>query len=79
MCDRDKVLHGISSCGYCDGIVDIYDMKPYKVSEVVCLKCLRRWLAVRPEETQLKALECPYCGRIGFVIETGEILDEQTD
>ena len=60
-------------------IVDIYDMKPHKVSEVVCLKCLRRWLAVRPEETQLKVLECPYCCVIGFVIETGEILDEQTD
>ena len=60
-------------------IVDIYDMKPHKVSEVVCLKCLCRWLAVRPEETQLKVLECPYCGGIGFVIETGEILDEQTD
>jgi len=53
-------------------IVDIYDKKPHKVSEVVCLKCLFRWLAVRPEETQLKVLECPYCGEIGFVIETGE-------
>ena len=60
-------------------IVDIYDMKPHKVSEVVCLKCLRRWISVRPEETQLKVLECPYCDGIGFVIETGEILDKQTD
>lgn len=59
-----------------DNIVDIYDMKPHKVSEVVCLKCLSRWLAVRPKETQLKVLECPYCGEIGFVIETGEEYEE---
>lgn len=48
---------------------------PHQVSEVVCLVCLKRWVAVRPETTLLKQLQCPACKRIGFVIETGENLD----
>lgn len=47
--------------------------QPHVVSEVVCLKCLRRWIAVRPEKTLLRQLECR-CGAVGFAIETGEIL-----
>jgi len=54
-------------------IVDIDKNQPHKVSEVVCLKCLRRWLAVRQENVKLKSLECP-CGETGYVIETGEDL-----
>jgi len=57
-------------------ITDIWANKPHIVSEVVCLKCLKRWIAVRPEETLLKDLECPQCGEIGFAIETGEMLKE---
>lgn len=57
-------------------IVDIYEKKPHVVSEVVCLKCLKRWISVRPEETLLKDLECPQCSEIGFAIETGERLKE---
>lgn len=44
----------------------------HKVSEVVCLRCLHRWFAVRPVTTHLKSLECPSCHNISFVIETGE-------
>ena len=43
-----------------------------KVSEVICLGCLHRWIAARPVETKLSALECPGCNQIGTVIETGE-------
>lgn len=57
-------------------IVDIYEKKPHVVSEVVCLKCLKRWISVRPEETLLKNLECPQCGEIGFAIETGEVIND---
>ena len=46
----------------------------HKVSEVICVKCGHRWIAVRPENVLLKELECPECGR-GFVIETGEEID----
>lgn len=57
-------------------IVDIYEKKPHVVSEVVCLKCLKRWIAVRPEGTLLKDFECPQCGEIGFTIETGEVIND---
>jgi len=54
-----------------NNVVDIEKNIPHKISEVICLKCLHRWNAIRPEKTLLKALECP-CGAVGFVIETGE-------
>ena len=47
---------------------------PHVVSEVICVKCGKRWIAVRPEETLLKELECSNCGQ-GYVIETGQTLD----
>lgn len=50
---------------------------PHKTSEVVCLWCLKRWIAVRPMATLLKELECPQCHEIGFTIETGEIIDTE--
>lgn len=61
-------------------ILDFTEYKPHKVSEVVCLKCLKRWIAVRPNETMLVDLECPECGAVGFAIETGEeILESEFD
>ena len=56
-------------------VIDIARNEPYKVSEVICVKCGKRWMAVRPETTLLKHLECPQCGNEGFVIETGEEID----
>ena len=47
----------------------------HKTSEVVCLGCLKRWIAVRPMATLLKDLECPQCHKQGYVIETGELFD----
>ena len=43
-----------------------------KVSQVICLRCLRRWISARPVDTRLDELECPDCGLQGFAIETGE-------
>jgi hypothetical protein len=57
-------------------VVNLDEFKPNKVSEVVCLKCLDRWIAIRPIEVKLKRLECEKCGS-GFVIETGEDFDDQ--
>lgn len=56
--------------------ISIYDNKPHKVSEVICIRCKYRWIAVRPTATLLKELECPYCNEQGYVIETGEIIGE---
>lgn len=58
-------------------IIPIEEKMPHKVSEVICVKCGRRWIDVRPEGTQLKSLECPGCGLTGFVIETGEEINDE--
>lgn len=56
-------------------VIDIEAQMPHRVSEVICVKCCKRWIAVRPIGTPLKQLECENCGS-GFVIETGELLEE---
>ena len=56
-------------------IVPIEEKMPHKVSEVICVRCGKRWISVRPEKTLLKELACPNCGA-GFVIETGEEIEE---
>ena len=60
-------------------IISMEKNLPHRVSEVICLKCLTRWIAVRPTTTPLKALECPYCGATMFVIETGEQLEQEDE
>lgn len=52
-------------------IVYFEDYTEHKVSEVICVKCLKRWICVRPSKTLLIELECPNCGS-GYVIETGQ-------
>lgn len=59
-------------------VIDIDKNTPSKVSEVICVKCGKRWLAVRLEETLLKDLECPNCGK-GYVIETGEEINKDEE
>jgi hypothetical protein len=54
--------------------IDIDRNEPHRVSEVICVKCYSRWLAVRNCKVKLKELYCGKCGQ-GFVIETGEIID----
>ena len=54
----------------------IEEKQSHKVSEVICVKCGKRWIAVRPKTTILKELECSNCGR-GYVIETGEELAKE--
>ena len=56
-------------------IIDINDNIPHRVTEVICVKCCKRWIAVRPITTKLKDLECSNCGK-GYVIETGENFDD---
>lgn len=48
----------------------------YKTSLVICLHCLKRWIAVRPRGVTLEQLECPECEMPGAVIETGEEIPE---
>ena len=57
-------------------ITSIEENIPHRVSEVICVDCKHRWIAVRPTETLLKDLECPQCKQQGYVIETGEQLKD---
>ena len=57
-------------------IIDLFEKTPHIVQELVCLKCLHRWIGVRPQGTLLKNLECPNCKNIGFTITTGQDLGE---
>lgn len=59
-------------------VESIDSRKPHSVSEVICVKCEKRWVSVRPEITLLKQIECEKCGA-GYVIETGQILDVYED
>ena len=56
-------------------LIPIEDKLPHVVMEVVCLLCLKRWIAVKPTRTYLKELECPQCQEVGKVIATGEFLE----
>ncbi len=47
---------------------------PHEVAELICLKCLSRWIGVYPEKTPLKDLECK-CGAVGYVIKTGQTIE----
>ena len=51
------------------------------VKEVMCVKCLHRWIAVIPSGVLLKDLECPQCicNKVGYVIETGQEFKELTE
>ncbi len=58
-----------------DDLIHIEEHKPHNVSEVICVRCGKRWISVRPEDVLLKDLECPNCGK-GYVIETGEVVND---
>lgn len=52
-------------------IFDIEDAMPQEVAELVCLKCLHRWIGVYPADLPLKHILCT-CGEVGAVIKTGQ-------
>ena len=54
------------------------ELTPYLVGELMCVSCLHRWIDVHPESVWLKDLECPHCGKKGFLISTGQIIDDDT-
>lgn len=44
----------------------------WETCEVICLKCLHRWIDVHPVTLLLKEIECPE-GHVGYVIKTGQV------
>lgn len=69
-----SVVHYCTKKNVMNNIHDIEEAMPHKVSEVICVSCRSRWIAIRPERTLLKNLECKNCGQ-GYVIETGEVIE----
>jgi len=67
----ELIGESIKNVSVINPVIPIESVMPHKVSEVICVKCHKRWIAVRPENTKLSDLECANCGA-GFVIETGE-------
>ena len=59
-------------------VISIDAKYPHAVSEVICCRCGKRWISVRPEKTLLKDLECENCGQ-GYVIETGQVLETEIE
>lgn len=57
-------------------IIDIEEAMPHEVAEVLCL-CGHRWIAVFPEKTLLKDLECPNCHKTGRVFKTGQNMEQE--
>lgn len=60
-------------------IRDITEGMPHIVHETICLKCLHRWIVVRPEGSLLIDLECPSCHEQGYAIATGQELEVDDD
>lgn len=58
-------------------IIQIEDHYPHYLSEVICIKCYKRWYACRPVYTLLKELVCPDCNEKGYAIETGQPIGEE--
>ena len=50
------------------------NVREWVTAEVICLKCLFRYIGTFPESVRLKELECPECGEIGSIIMTGQDL-----
>lgn len=53
----------------------IKDDIEYEVAELICLKCLNRWIGVYPSELPLKDIECK-CREVGYVVKTGQTLPD---
>lgn len=54
----------------------IEDDTECEVAELICLKCLNRWIGVYPSELPLKDIKCNNCGEVGYVIKTGQALPD---
>ena len=49
---------------------------PHQTAELICLKCLHRYMGVWPVGTWLKELDCETCGP-GYVVKTGQDLEDK--
>lgn len=59
-----------------DNIYDFYGKQPHCVAEVMCINCKNRWIGVFPQIVLLKEIFCDYCEKTGYIIKTGQELEE---
>lgn len=45
------------------------------VQDLICLKCRHRHISVHPDIAKLRFMQCPKCGRVGFIVATGQALE----
>ena len=62
-----------------DNVIPIDRNESFHVSEVICIKCSKRFICARPAGLLLKQLECYACNEVGYIIETGECIDNVYD
>lgn len=52
---------------------------PHNTAELICVRCLTRWIGVWPATIDLVDLICPHCNTRGAIITTGQILEDEYD
>lgn len=62
-----------------DKVVDIDCMEPHLTGELICLRCMYRYIGVWNEKVWLRDLYCPNCQTQGYTIATGQIMETRLD
>ena len=57
-------------------IVQLERDLPHEVAELICIKCGFRYIGCYPERVLLKDLMCAECGKTGFIIKTGQTIED---
>ena len=58
-------------------IIEFGNSKEHIVQELICIRCKKRFIDVRPTDVWLKDLQCPKCKKVGYLIATGQPLDKE--
>ena len=57
-------------------VVDIESNLPHIVEELMCINCKFRYIGTRSIRVKLKNIVCPKCNQVGFIISTGELIEQ---
>jgi hypothetical protein len=57
-------------------IIGIEEGMPHRAAELICIKCGVRGMHIWPSKLKLCDLYCEGCGVKGFLICTGEVIEE---
>lgn len=54
----------------------MWESDEWYFGELICIKCGHRSIHVWHCDTWLKDIECARCGEVGFMINTGQIIED---